>query len=234
MANIGCWAGELLEGAPDKKNHIPSWFNPRQAGHHCFGLMKQTFRGTLTTTPDQFMWRRIQRCADFAHQMIRTHKPDLLVTEAVLTHGIQRNVTGGMVLAAILDRYREIPDPSTNEHRPMAVITIPPPKLRSIAHGGPKHKGRKVTKAVVKKRCQEVTGTQEDRWTDHEADAFFLAYYGVRFWNTCVEQSWPQQALGRSEVKAFLTGTAKNARTKETHSTAMLDRQGDLWWECRR
>ncbi len=231
MANLGVWIGDLLPGSPKDSNRHPSWM-PR-SGQHTLDLMKEVVRGSLATAPTEFMWSRIQRGTDFAHSFVENFRPDLIVTEAVLTHGLRRNVTGGMVLAAILDWYRPKPSPwgRSDWYLPQAVITIPPPKLRSIAHGGRKYKGKVVTKAVVKDRFREARGLpKKTRVTDHEADAFFLAYHGLRFWKTCVVRDWPLEALSREETQAFLHSKGKNPRTKIEHSTALLDGEGDGWW----
>lgn len=230
MANIGIWCGDLLDGDPERLvSQCPSWQSDK--GSQCYSLLHEIARGTLTTSPTEPMWNRIQECTDFIHGSIEVYRPNILISEAVLTHGPSRNVTGGMVLASILDRYRELP--RKNECSFLeAVLTIPPSKLRSVAHqASKKTKGQKITKAIVKQRYRDVRLLpKKTRLTDHEADAFFLAYHGIRFWMTCVTNQWSKNILTPAEVRAYITGTGKNPRTKIEHSTALIKSEGDQWW----
>ena len=81
--------------------------------------------------------------------------------------------------------------------------------------------------------------------TEHEADAYFLAYHGTRFYLSCLTEAWPRSILSEKERNFFLKsskplfkrkkidGKFQKVNTGEKESTAMLDLPGKCWWNLK-
>jgi hypothetical protein len=171
----------------------------------------------------QSLVRRCWAMAARAHQVVEQQRPDLLVVEDAIYQGQRRSPTGLTVLALVLQHY--LPDRGVG-HQPRYVVLLHPARLHSLAYQGV-GKGATATVDTYYEHAQDPPA----RVTEHEADAYFLAYYGARFLRSCVEPH-PDHALTPEEVRCFRTVTARNPRTKVKTVTAMSHQENIAWWRC--
>jgi len=197
-------------------------------------LMKREAGGTLKT--EATARNEIVRAVWIAEQVkaiIEQYRPDVVTIEGALAVGQNSSPSGLLTLGMILRDYLPGNTQRDTTHQPKYVTIITPERLQSIAH-----KERKTSGTEVVRRYKEFSGYQQ-RVTQHEADAYFLAYHGVRFVLTCLESVWPRSILEPKEVSAFLKATkvvkgkvVKGARLPDrTESTAMLEKEGTFWWK---
>jgi len=179
---------------------------------------------------------RLWRTTEAVHNCVADFKPDILVIENALQVGMSRSTTGLALLSLILQPYRPLSSPSKS-FRPKYVVLITPERLQSIAH-----EERSTSGTVVVQRYKErAHNPPKHRITQHEADAYFLAYHGTRFIKTAIEETWNLFILSAKEKRVFLEATADVKKrikgkkglhpTGEKRSTAMKDLRNQSWWE---
>jgi hypothetical protein len=177
--------------------------------------------------------------AKVIHDIIKQYKPTVVVLENALSIGQDRSPSGLALYCLILAPLREskLADDFASVKQ---VISIRPERLNSLAHNKRSVPGSEVVRAF-----KDKTGHQK-RVTHHQADAYFLAYYGVRFMRTCLQNQWPQTILTPKERSIFLESTKEVTRrvtkdekaagkkgpqkTGEIENTGMLHQKDYAWW----
>lgn len=213
------------------------------------------------------------------YEIIINHKPDVLVLEGALDVGMNRSPSGLALFSLITQPWHPIGrnnslykaadlavkggrpeeprslDPRDKygiygvqlgqiiDYSPEFLISVRPERLNGMVHGK-----RSASGSETVARYKECT-QDEKRRTNHEADAYFLAYYGTRFLMTCLtepekEYTWPRQILSEKEKNYFLEATKKPAKPRGKASravisqaeikTGMLYQKHEAWWRNQR
>jgi hypothetical protein len=196
----------------------PLWITEKDpTGKHTYWYFQSLAGGTKQSDSTRSMTYRLINQADEVHKLIAELKPDILVLEAQLDKGDNKNPYGVALQIAITFPYfhpTTRPPTIRPAYHPRWVIQIRPERLQSIAHHQRKTTGREVVQ-----RFKHVTECKA-RVSQHEADAYFLAVHGGRFWASCVKSHWDRDILTSKENHVFLQ-----------EPKGMLFQMDDAWWE---
>lgn len=175
---------------------------------------------------------RMYKQANDIRSKIAFYNPHLFVLEDALDVGFNRSTTGVAQCALILEFIH--PENFQRPSNLQAVVLLTPVRLQSLAH-----KERKTSGSEVVKRYKDRTGNNF-RLTEHEADAYFLAYHGTRFYLTGVNPVWDKSILDEEETRIFFTaqadvkkripGKSGMHKTGAKKSVSLLDQKGSSWW----
>lgn len=198
--------------------------------HLTYPLMYRVAGGTVVQGETEIpRLERIISVAGCVQSFVQQYRPELIVLEGALDKGESRSTTG-VALYVLLARkwlattYRYEPKPDI--FFPNAVITIAPQRLQSMAHERRSLTGTE----VVKKYKSLAPNPPKGRVSQHEADAFFLAYHGLRFWWT-KEGLWSKSILTAKENAIFFDTTIRDLKSgRRIASKAMVEEEGISWW----
>lgn len=213
---------QLLEVDPTK-------LRPHNSPHHTHIIMDRLAGGTIKQDDtDETRLDRLVKNAQETHALVHEHKPDMVVIEGALDKGANRSTTGMALYALIVGPWHPSSVYSTGLHTPSFILTITPERLLSIAYGSRSIKGGD----CVNKYRELAKETPKGRVSQHEVDAYFLAYHGVRFYFTCVTEEWPKSILTDKEAAMFYDqGRIVDAKSGRTFSgTPIIKQEGQNWW----
>ena len=211
--------GEFLQWLEDSQHFGTT---PPSDGTSTHKWMERLDGGTITQTDtSRWEWERIWDAADELFDKIAHEWPGLIVIEHAFVRGRKSgSPTGTAMFCEIMRRL--IKDPSQNDPaHPDWVVAVEPGRLNSLAYRKKKTTGRETVNFY-----KERTGLNH-RCTEHEADAYHLAYHGVRFLMTAISSKedigrtpWPRSILDKNEQRIFL----------DDPKTAMIGRYSQDWW----
>jgi Holliday junction resolvasome RuvABC endonuclease subunit len=168
---------------------------------------------------------------DRLQKIIDTYNPDIMVIEGTIDYGEHRSVTGVSLFYSIIKDF--LPSDRSDSYRPRMLITITPERLNSIAF-----RKRTFTDSETKKLYKEQT-KDLSRVTPHEADAYYLAYFGARFYLTNFHKRW-DRSIYYTKEKQFFLQSMKNIFSRKTKTKpraligkkniSMLNSNGESWW----
>lgn len=206
---------------------------PHPTPHPTHPLTHLVSGGTITydDTSDPRLERIINNVTD-VHNLVSEHKPDLVVIEGALDKGINRSPTGVALYALIMAPWHPCRGtylglvPNDHYYVPPAVVTISPERHMAMAH-----QKRKLTGTEKVKKYKDMAAeTPKGRVSEHQADAYFLAYHGVRFWLT-LKAVWPHTILNPNETAIFHDLTVRHPTTnRRLASKSMRNEEGITWW----
>lgn len=191
--------------------------------------MKKLGGGTITTTPKDTGITRYHKIANQIHNLVDAYKPEILSSEAAIEEGPSRNVDHLALLNLILHPYfktseqphrRYLNGVNSQElvkiHIPSYVVLIAPIRLQSMAH-----EERSTSATEIRSRYIEATKDPKGlKTTEHERDAYFVAYHSFRFYLTAIK--------GLYRELDFLTIKEKDVMIENPNS--MLKRHNQDWW----
>jgi len=206
---------------------IPEWILKKDVtGEHNYHHFEKIAGGCICPPDNQgkLPWVvKINSIVPQLHRIVHQYKPDILSVEYQLDKGKSKSPTGMAVFNAIVNPYypealkyfhpRVSKESNSPEHVPPFLVFIRPEGLQSIAHYE-----RSTNGTTVVRRYRSVSG--DKRVTEHEADAFFLAYHATRFWGTHLQSVWDKSIL-----------TEKEKYWIDLSATSMLKRTHEAWWE---
>lgn len=177
-----------------------------------------------TTTPRV---ERIIQNANEVHRISALYNCEYVVIEAALDKGQNKSPTGLATYTQIVGPWHPSNLQSQAVYIPEYVISINPERLQSLAHRRRSTSGTE----VVKKYKALAKNPPPTRVSQHEADAYFLAYYGLRFLQTILLKTWPLQMLFDHEIAIFKNATKVDRKTTVLISNSMEARHMQDWWK---
>lgn len=217
MANSG-W--QVLEYEP-ALNPIPS--APIELHNKFTRVAGGTVSFDETTTP------RVERIilnANEIHRIAAIYNCEHVVIEAALDKGQNKSPTGLATYTQIVAPWHPSNHQSVAAYVPEHVISINPERLQSLAH-----RRRSTSGTEVVKKYKALAKNPPTRVTQHEADAYFLAYYGVKFLHTVLLKTWPEALLFDHEVAIYKNATKVDRKTTTLISNSMEARHMVDWWK---
>jgi len=162
------------------------------------------------------------------YQIVQKFSPDVIVFESAIDVGRNKSITGFCLHTLMVAPWVNPVFEKLVGWNPHWIVNIRPERLQSLAHEERSTSGTKVVK-----KYKELTAGRGSSVpvTHHEADAFFLAYFGSRFVLTCLTKVWPQNILTKNEKRIYLEATSYDKRRKITKTTAMVNLVDTAWWE---
>lgn len=186
-----------------------------------------TFKQSDASEP---VFVRAQRIRDFVIALVQRESPDLVVIEGPIEYGAQKSPTGLTVYSVIMMELVNL-NQRVNFAAPEYVVTITPDRLPGLIHGKrPKNPAAETAK-IYRNLYPEAP-----RLTQHEAIAYFLCYFGVRFLRTCIQSTWDRSILSPKEKLFFLEAVKRTKRGPLKGMQVpndMLARKGHQWWQNR-
>jgi hypothetical protein len=205
----------------------PDALRPLMNPHPTHPLMHHVAGGTINS--DDTSEPRLDRFilnAKKVHQLVDLYKPEIVVIEGALDKGLNRSPTGTAMYVLIVSRWHPLSLVATTSSFPQVIITISPERHMSLAHQRRSLTGTEKVKAYRK----FATEIPKGRVSEHQADAFFLAYHGTRFWLVKTGR-WPSSILTPHEQAIFFDSTVRHPKTnRRIASKHMSDEVGRSWW----
>jgi len=201
--------------------------------HPTHGLLELLDGGTFNydDSSEARLDRLVKNVVDI-HNLVSRHKPDIVVIEGALDKGRNRSPTGVALYALITVPWHPCRQnlwgltPNDNYFIPEGIISISPERHMSVAH-----QKRKLTGTEKVKRYRDVAAQlPKGRYSEHQADSYFIAYHGHRFWTT-LRGIWPKTILTPNEMAIFFDCQVRHPKTnRRLASKSMINEEGRSWW----
>lgn len=200
--------------------------DPKTPNHQLFPKVEGGTFNMKKECPGSWLERMVLG-ARAVHQLVDEKQPDVISLEGALDKGKNRSTTGLALFALIVEPWlKQVPE---HRHSPSFIISITPERVQSLAYGK-----RSTSGTEAKQIYREQTGDQESyrKYTEHETDAYYLAYYGMRFLLSTVlgprdQHPWAE-CLSDKELWIFQEATKVVRGT--TVNNSLLGKEGEVWW----
>lgn len=176
--------------------------------------------GTVNSGACQPFVPRLAKVAEEVRDVVEAYRPDLACIENFLQYGTSRSIPGAALYTLLASRWLDASCPS-------AVVAVHPQRLQILAYRSRSSKNKEVLEFYLKAAANPTS-----KLTVHEADAYFLAYFGTRFALTMLAPIWDTKILSGKEVDYFRDSTKvkKSKRGKQTLANGMTSQHGESWW----
>lgn len=189
-------------------------------------LGDKVYGGTFSTSNTEIdMVRRCSMIASNALWLIDRFDPKYVVLEGPIEFGQSRSISGTVLFSLIKAPlsnvlFRSLLKTPLNLK---TVIVIHPRRLDSLLT----EDGNKNTPALNRVRYEKFCG-EKPACSEHEIDAYFLAFFGIRFIKIILEKSWDMVLLTPRERECYLESLTKKKGEWEINS--MLAQEHAAWW----
>jgi hypothetical protein len=195
-------------------------------------LMKRVADGTVSySDTDETRLSRLVSNARDVQDLVSKYTPDIVTIEGALDKGPQRSSTGTALYTLLAGPWFLGKALMQSEEKqafvPPVVVTLSPERHMAAAH----EKRSLTGTEVVKKYRDLVFDKPKGRVSEHQADAYFLAYLGSRFWMT-KKGIWPRSILTPKEDAIFFDFNLRDSKNqRRLASKSMINEEGSSWWD---